>query len=163
MAALSGYYHISGYSPGEPPCPPYGAYTDFIAPRFAACALLAALDYRRRTGRGQYIDMSQYEAALHNLAPALVDYFSSGRVAGPTGNRSERYAPHGAYRCADVDGQERWLALAVANDDEWRGMLGVLGNPPPIRASPRWRRGWRIARRSTSSSAPWCASATPTR
>ena len=130
MAALSGYYHISGYSPGEPPCPPYGAYTDFIAPRFAACALLAALDYRRRTGRGQYIDMSQYEAALHNLAPALVDYFSSGRVAGPAGNRSERYAPHGAYRCADVDGQERWLALAVANDEEWRGMLAVLGNPP---------------------------------
>jgi benzylsuccinate CoA-transferase BbsF subunit len=92
--------------------------------------LLAALDYRRRTGRGQYIDMSQYEAALHNLAPALVDYFSSGRVAGPTGNRSERYAPHGAYRCTDVDGHERWLALAVANDEEWRGMLGVLGNPP---------------------------------
>ena len=130
MAALSGYYHISGYAPGEPPCPPYGAYTDFIAPRFAACALLAALDYRRRTGRGQYIDMSQYEAALHNLAPALVDYFASGRVAGPAGNRSERYAPHGAYRCADVDGHERWLALAVANDDEWRGMLAALGNPP---------------------------------
>src|SRR5208282_4153591 len=130
MAALSGYYHISGYAPGEPPCPPYGAYTDFIAPRFAACALLAALDYRRRTGRGQYIDMSQYEAALHNLAPALVDYFSSGRVAGPTGNRSERYAPHGAYRCADVDGHERWLALAVANNDEWHGMLSALDHPP---------------------------------
>src|ERR1700756_90149 len=130
MAALSGYYHVSGYSSGEPPCPPYGAYTDFIAPRFSACALLAALDYRRRTGRGQYIDMSQYEAALHNLAPALVDYFSSGRVAGPAGNRSECYAPHGAYRCADVDGHERWLALAVANDEEWRGMLAVLGNPP---------------------------------
>src|ERR1700678_1551682 len=89
MAALSGYYHISGYSHGEPPCPPYGAYTDFIAPRFAACALLAALDYRRRTGKGQYIDMAQYEASLHNMAPALLDYFASGRVAGPAGNRSE--------------------------------------------------------------------------
>src|SRR5271169_2832615 len=129
MAALSGYYHISGYSPGEPPCPPYGAYTDFIAPRFSACALLAALDYRRRTGRGQYIDMSQYEAALHNLAPALVDYFASGRVAGPAGNRSDRYAPHGAYRCADLDGQERWLALAVSNEEEWRSMLAALGSP----------------------------------
>ena len=130
MAALSGYYHISGYAPGEPPCPPYGAYTDFIAPRFAACALLAALDYRRRTGRGQYIDMSQYEAALHNLAPALLDYFASGRVASPAGNRSERYAPHGVYRCADLDGQERWLALAVGNEDEWRAMLAALGCLP---------------------------------
>src|SRR5271163_1064711 len=69
MAALSGYYHISGYSRGEPPCPPYGAYTDFIAPRFAACALLAALAYKRRTGEGQHIDLAQYESALHNLAP----------------------------------------------------------------------------------------------
>src|SRR5271169_379743 len=128
MAALSGFYYVAGYSESEP-CPPYGAYTDFIAPRFAACALIAALDYRRRTGRGQYIDMSQYEAALHNLAPVLVDYFASGRVAGPTGNRSERYAPHGAYRCADLDGQERWLALAVSNEEEWRSMLAALGSP----------------------------------
>ena len=85
MAALSGFYHIAGYSESEL-CPPYGAYTDFIAPRFSACALMAALDYRRRTGKGQYIDMAQYEAALHNIAPALVDYFATGRVLGPQAN-----------------------------------------------------------------------------
>jgi crotonobetainyl-CoA:carnitine CoA-transferase CaiB-like acyl-CoA transferase len=122
MAALSGFYNLSGYGPGS--CaPPYGAYSDFIAPRFSTCALLAALDYRRRTGQGQYIDMSQYEAAMQNLAPALIDYFASGRVLGPRGNASERYAPHGAYRCADEDGNERWIAIAVANDTEWRAML----------------------------------------
>jgi benzylsuccinate CoA-transferase BbsF subunit len=71
--------------------------------------------------------MSQYETALHNLAPALVDYFASGRVAGPAGNRSERYAPHGAYRCADLGGHERWLALAVANEEEWHALLAALG------------------------------------
>lgn len=130
MAALSGFYHISGYGSDEPPCPPYGAYSDFIAPRMAACALLAALDYRRRTGRGQYIDLSQYEAALHNVAPALVDYFASGRVWGPQGNRSDRYAPHGAYQCADEDGHERWIAIAVASDEEWRAMLAALGDSP---------------------------------
>src|SRR5271168_2458836 len=125
MAALSGFYHISGYGPGS--CaPPYGAYSDFIAPRFSACALLAALDYRRRTGKGQYIDMSQYEAAMQNLAPALIDYFAGGRVLGPRGNASDRYAPHGAYRCADEDGNERWIALAVAEDDQWRAMLAVF-------------------------------------
>jgi benzylsuccinate CoA-transferase BbsF subunit len=128
MAALSGFYYVSGYSEAEP-CPPYGAYTDFIAPRFAACALIAALDHRRRTGQGHYIDMAQYEAALHNLAPMLVDYFASGRVLGPTGNRSDRYAPHGAYRCADEDGHERWIAIAVANEDEWQSMMATLGNP----------------------------------
>jgi benzylsuccinate CoA-transferase BbsF subunit len=129
MAALSGFYHISGYSEAEP-CPPYGAYTDFIAPRFSACALIAALDYRRRTGKGQYIDMAQYEAALHNVAPMLVDYFATGRVLNPVGNRSERYAPHGAYRCADIDGHERWIAIAVSDDTEWQALLAVLGNPP---------------------------------
>ena len=125
MAALSGFYYVSGYGPGS--CaPPYGAYSDFIAPRFSACALLAALDYRRRTGRGQYIDMSQYEAAMQNLAPALIDYFASGRVLGPKANASERYAPHGAYRCADEDGNERWIAIAVADDAQWRAMLAAL-------------------------------------
>lgn len=129
MAALSGFYYVSGYSEDEP-CPPYGAYTDFIAPRFSACALIAALDYRRRTGKGQYIDMAQYEASLHNLAPMLVDYFATGRVLKPVGNRSERYAPHGTYRCADEDGHERWIAIAVAGDDEWRALLEVMGDPP---------------------------------
>ena len=125
MAALSGFYYISGYGPGS--CtPPYGAYTDFIAPRFSAFALLAALDYRRRTGKGQYIDMAQYEAAMQNLAPALIDYFATGRVLGPQGNASARYAPHGAYRCADEDGNERWIAIAVANDEQWRAMLAAL-------------------------------------
>jgi crotonobetainyl-CoA:carnitine CoA-transferase CaiB-like acyl-CoA transferase len=130
MAALSGFYYIAGYSEDEL-CPPYGAYTDFIAPRFSASALIAALDYKRRTGKGQYIDMAQYEAALHNLAPAMIDYFASGRVLGPQSNRSERYAPHGAYRCADEDGHERWLAIAVASDEEWVAMLEVLGHPAP--------------------------------
>ena len=58
------------------------------------------------------------------------DYFATGRVQGPAGNRSERYAPHGAYRCADEDGHERWIAIAVADDNEWRTLVSVLGNPP---------------------------------
>ncbi len=132
MAALSGFYYIAGYSEDEL-CPPYGAYTDFIAPRFAACALMAALDYKRRTGKGQYIDLAQYEAALHFIAPAMTDYFATGRVLGPEGNKSERYAPHGSYRCADEDGHERWIAIAVANDNEWLALLKVLGSRPESR------------------------------
>jgi benzylsuccinate CoA-transferase BbsF subunit len=132
MAALSGFYYIAGYSADEL-CPPYGAYTDFIAPRFSACALMAALDYKRRTGKGQYIDMAQYEAALHFLAPAITDYFATGRVLGPVGNESDRYAPHGAYRCADEDSHERWIAIAVADDKDWQSLLGVLDASPDAR------------------------------
>jgi benzylsuccinate CoA-transferase BbsF subunit len=127
MAALSGFYHISGYGDGEP-SPPYGAYSDFVAPRFLAAALIAALDYRRRTGKGQYIDMSQYEAALHNLAPALIDYFATGRILAAHANQSPRFAPHGAYRCADEDGVERWISIAVANDADWAALLTVIGS-----------------------------------
>jgi len=128
MAALSGFYYISGYGDGGT-APPYGAYTDYITPRFAAAVLVAALDYRRRTGQGQFIDVSQFEASLHFLAPALIDYFATGRVLQPQANRSERYAPHGAYRCRDHDGGERWISIAVADDRQWQGLLGALGNP----------------------------------
>ncbi len=132
LSALAGFYHISGYSEDEI-CPPYGAYTDYVAPRFAACAILAALDYKRRTGIGQHIDLSQYEGGLQFLAPALMDYFTSGKVLGARGNRSERYAPNGAYRCRDEDGNERWIAIAVADDLEWAAMLGVLEAAPEAR------------------------------
>lgn len=129
MAALSGFYFISGY-PGSDPAPPYGAYTDYVAPRLGASVLIAALDLRRRTGQGQYIDLSQYEASLHFLSPALIDYMATGRVLTAQGNRSERYAPHGAYRCRDEGETERWIALAVADDRQWKALLGVMGNPP---------------------------------
>ena len=126
MAALSGFYEISGW-PDRPPAPPYGAYTDFIVPRFAASALLAALDHRRRTGKGQYIDLSQFEASLHFLAPALLDHDLSGTVATRAGNRSDHAAPHGAYPCA---GDERWLALSVAGEAQWEACL-LYTSPSP--------------------------------
>jgi benzylsuccinate CoA-transferase BbsF subunit len=126
MASLSGFYHLSGYSEAQI-APPYGAYTDFVVPRMAAFALLAALDYRRRTGRGQHLDISQYEAAIHFIAPAVVDYGSSGTVMHARGNSSNRYAPHGAYRCADDGDNESWIAIAVSDDRQWLDLLAALG------------------------------------
>jgi benzylsuccinate CoA-transferase BbsF subunit len=139
MAALAGFNAISGW-PDRPPASPYGAYTDYIVPRFAASALLAALDYRRRTGKGQYIDVSQYEAALHFLAPLILDYTVNGRVMQRQGNRDAQAAPHGAYRCR---GEERWCAIAVTNDEEWRAFCRASGAPPwtqdPRFATPQSR------------------------
>jgi crotonobetainyl-CoA:carnitine CoA-transferase CaiB-like acyl-CoA transferase len=125
MAALSGFYEISGW-PDRPPAPPYGAYTDFIVPRLAATALLAAVDHQRRTGEGQYLDVSQLEASLHFLAPALLDFELSGRVAGRAGNRADHAAPHGAYPCA---GDDRWIAISVRGDGEWQALCRALGHP----------------------------------
>jgi benzylsuccinate CoA-transferase BbsF subunit len=126
MAALAGFYDITGWA-DRPPAPPYGAYTDFIVPRFAAAAVIAALDYRRRTGKGQYIDISQFEAALQFLAPLLLDYTVNGRVMRRQGNADARMAPHGAYRC---QGEERWCVIAVATEDEWRALCRAMGDPP---------------------------------
>lgn len=125
LASLCGFYHVTGYSDSGP-MPVYGAYTDFVACRFVGLALLAALAYRRRTGEGQYIDLSQYEASLHLLAPTLLDYAANGNLAERRGNRHATIAPHGVYRCK---GEDRWCAIAVTTEAEWQAFCTVLGHP----------------------------------
>ena len=126
LVSGSGITNILGY-PNEGPIQPYGAYTDWIAPRFAASYVLAALDYRRRTGKGQYIDLSQFEAVLQFLAPLLLDYTYNGREFQRQGNKSRSACPHEAYRCL---GDDRWCVIAVQTDREWQGFCRVIGNPP---------------------------------
>ena len=133
MAALSGFYEVSGW-PDRDPAPPYGAYTDFVVPRLAATALLAAIDHQRRTGEGQYLDVSQFEASLHFMAPALLDREMTGTVAGRFGNAADHAAPHGAYPCA---GDDRWLAVSVRGDAAWRAFATVLERPEWL-ADPRF-------------------------
>lgn len=122
-AAMTGFYHLCGW-PDRPPAGPFGAYTDYIAPRFNAVALLAALDHRRRTGEGQHIDLSQAEAALHFLGPAILDRTVNGRTQGPEGNRDLNHAPHGVYPAA---GDDRWVAIAVTDDAQFAALADALG------------------------------------
>lgn len=68
------------------PAGPFGAYTDYVSPRYFLCSLLAALEHRRRTGQGQYIDFSQSEGSIHNLSPLLLDFAVNGRITERTGN-----------------------------------------------------------------------------
>jgi crotonobetainyl-CoA:carnitine CoA-transferase CaiB-like acyl-CoA transferase len=124
LAALSGFYHCTGYTDSGP-MPVYGAYTDFAACRFVGITLLAALEHRRRTGEGQYIDLSQYEASLHLLTPMLLEYAANKRLTPRRGNACEHAAPHGIYRC---QGDDRWCAIAVTCDEEWQAFCRVLGN-----------------------------------
>jgi benzylsuccinate CoA-transferase BbsF subunit len=125
LTALSGFNHLTGW-PDRLPVGPHGAYTDFIGARFATLAILAALDYRRRTGNGQYLDVSQLENSVHFVAPILLDYVVNKRVVSRMGNRSSYAAPHGAYRCR---GEDRWCAIAVFTDEEWESFCKVIGNP----------------------------------
>jgi crotonobetainyl-CoA:carnitine CoA-transferase CaiB-like acyl-CoA transferase len=121
-AALAGFYHLCGW-PDRPPSGPFGAYTDYIAPRFGAISLLAALDYRRRTGQGQHIDQSQAESALHFLTPALLDCAANGRIEQGVGNADPNYAPHGVYPAL---GDDRWVAIACKTDEHWRSLCRTM-------------------------------------
>jgi benzylsuccinate CoA-transferase BbsF subunit len=123
-AAMAGFHQITGY--GDGPMGPFGAYTDMVSIQWLVTALLAALEHRRRTGQGQYIDHSQFEAGVHALAPAILGFTANGEIASQAGNRDALAAPHGCYRCM---GEDRWCAIAVYSDEEWRAFCTVLGDP----------------------------------
>lgn len=131
LSALTGFHQIVGWPDRAPQH--FSAYTDFVSPHFGLAIILAALDYRRRTGLGQHFDMSQYESGLHFLASSILDYQVNGRVATRNGNRCDYAAPHGAYRCRDIYRSnvlvDRWCTISVFTDDEWHGFCRVLGNP----------------------------------
>lgn len=124
-AAIIGFGHLAGW-PDRPPRGPWGAYTDYVSPRYALCTLLAALDHRRRTGEGQYLDFSQAEAAAHFLTPALLDEAINHRAPANQGNTDPHMAPHGVYRCA---GDDEWVAIACRHDGDWEALAALLGRP----------------------------------
>ncbi len=92
------------------------AFPDYVAPSYGALAILAALHYRARTGKGQYIDLSQAEAAASMLGPACLEWLVNQREPQPQGNSSSRAAPHGCYRCK---GDDRWCAISVQTQEHW--------------------------------------------
>jgi len=126
LTSMSGFTHLTGYGPGEPPMILYGPYVDFVAVGFGLIAVLAALDYRRRTGDGQHIDLSQYEAGIQFITPVVLDAQVNGRVHEPQGNRDPHAVPHGVYPCKS---EEHWCAIAVFSDDEWSAFCRAAEKP----------------------------------
>lgn len=125
-SALSCFNHLTGW-PDYEPMGPFGTITDSLSPRFSATAIAAGVLYRQRTGRGMHVDVSQVENALYTLSPFLLDQAVNGNLTTRSGNRSPIAAPHGAFPCRDEgDVGDRWVAIAVWNDEEWANLADIL-------------------------------------
>jgi crotonobetainyl-CoA:carnitine CoA-transferase CaiB-like acyl-CoA transferase len=125
LESAAGIASVTGY-PGGRPMRSGVSFTDPVAGIAAAGAVLLALRHRERTGRGQFIDMSQQEAAIPFLGAALMEYQMTGRVPGPRGNRSTAAAPQGCYRCR---GDDDWLVISVGGDGEWARFCDAAEHP----------------------------------
>jgi len=125
IQAMGGMNYLMGY-PGEGAIGPTQARGDYAAGTYGALIAAAALDYRRRTNKGVHIELGQYEAMTTLLGTTILEYTANGRIPTRMGNRDPRAAPHGNYRCG---GEDRWCAIAVFEDEEWRGFCQALGNP----------------------------------
>jgi benzylsuccinate CoA-transferase BbsF subunit len=111
--------------PGKEPLPVgVSAYTDCISPRFATAALIAALDHHNKTGKGQLLDLSQFETAISFILPGVLEYVSSGEEPERIGNSSPYACPHGVYPCK---GNDRWCTIAVTTEEEWQNFCQAIG------------------------------------
>jgi crotonobetainyl-CoA:carnitine CoA-transferase CaiB-like acyl-CoA transferase len=122
-AAIGGMIQPTGW-PDQPPSGPYGAYTDACSPRISVAALLAAVEHRRRTGQGVYLDQSQIEASLHYMAPAILDHQLHGTNWDRLANDDPSMSPHGIYPAA---GDDEWVAIAVRHAADWEALARTIG------------------------------------
>ncbi|HJY79783.1 MAG TPA: CoA transferase [Candidatus Binatia bacterium] len=126
--AVSGLTEQSGLPAPYPPAGWGFSYMDWSGAYYCALTMLCAIYYKKRTGKGQYIDCSQVEPGIYMTGSAVLDYITNGRHYQRTGNRSpyRPAAPHGAYRCR---GDDRWIAVAATHDAEWAALVREMGNP----------------------------------
>jgi crotonobetainyl-CoA:carnitine CoA-transferase CaiB-like acyl-CoA transferase len=142
-SALAGYNFLTGW-PDREPVGPHGTITDSLAPRFVATALAAGLLYRRRTGHGVHLDISQVEAAIYSLSPWLLDFQARGEARSRTGNANPRARFHGVLACEpeEIDGtvvEDRWVAVAAWTDDELARLMEITAGDPGEYAASRTR------------------------
>ena len=118
----SGLAYMTGYADG-PPALPEIPYTDYTAAEHTVYAVMAALIHRLRTGRGQFIDISQTQTVSATVPEALMDFSVNGRIEPRMGNAHPAMAPHGCYPCL---GDDRWITISVADDAQWMALCQVL-------------------------------------
>ena len=129
LQALSGFTYLTGF-PGTDPSGPASAYSDAVAGMAGAQAVLLALIHRARTGQGQWVDLSQFEALSSQLETLVLDLSAGQKANFPrrSGNRLPHGggAPHGVYCCK---GDDRWVAITVFAGEDWGRFVAAMGNP----------------------------------
>lgn len=122
--ALGGIQSLSAYEKNAKPA--RVKEMDTLNGVMGACAVMTALLYRQRTGKGQHIDLSQLEAATHaTIGEYLLEFAMNGSLPSPQGNRHRYFAPQGCYRCK---GEDKWVAITIRSDHEWRKFCEALGH-----------------------------------
>ncbi len=136
LESVMGHTLLRGYPDLDPSYITSIFSGDYVAGAHAAFAVMAALRHRRRTGEGQWIELAQAECAGGMLAQAFMDYSLNGVVQERMGNRSiEGYAPHGVYPARSetggdsTNGGDRWIAISVLDNAQWRGLRAAMGEP----------------------------------
>jgi len=124
--ALGGMTYLTGYPHGGPQKPTSNVPADIIGSTFVAIAALTALDFKRNTGKGQCIDLTQLEPMVFFFGPGVLDYNINKRIQERIGNSDPYACPHGAFRCK---GKDAWCTIAVFTRDEWKAFCRVIGNP----------------------------------
>lgn len=125
VEAVGGLNAVFGYPGGEPALGAIYA-ADPIGSMYAVLCILSALYLRNKTGKGQYIDISECEALISTIPEVILEYSFSGRKRPRMGNRDENMAPHNCYPCK---GEDKWIAIAIDNNDSWKKFCDIMGNP----------------------------------
>ena len=123
--------HMGGVSlmtgdEGEPPSAINTSYSDYHTGVFQPSAIIGALLRRHMTGLPATMESSIFKSGAVTAGPAILDYQVNGRLPGRIANRGTDNAPHGVYRC---QGDDRWCAIAVQDDEQWAGFQRAIGSP----------------------------------
>lgn len=124
FASFGGLAYVTGYEDGEPNV--MSGVQDLRVGTVSAFITLTALVNRQKTGEGQYIDLSSSECMSALIGPELMEYTMNGRNAKRNGNQDVIMSPHNVYRCK---GDDKWISIAVGNNEEWRTLCEVMGSP----------------------------------
>ena len=125
LLAYTGLMNLWAHPESDGRTRPKAPLPDFIAAAAGASALLSALEYRDRTGKGQMIEMAQLEGLVATMGVAFADFSLNGHIWEPTGNRNPNAAPHDVFPC---QGYDAWCAIACYTDEQWQALVSAMEN-----------------------------------